>query len=161
MRFSRFPNSEGISPPKGFPASFSDSRLLRFPSSDGIPPSREFDSRYSLSRFVRLPISCATPLEADFTIDSKTGKVLYTHGVDITNAGGNWLSDPGYGKGTNARHYNPPVRGMVMAYKNVIIYASGRPVYYPHATCAGTKVLVVWVESESMGYAIKAKLTAP
>jgi hypothetical protein len=48
-----------------------------------------------------------------------------------------------------------------LANKNVIIYASGRPIYYPRATCAGTKVLVVWVESETTGYAIKAKLTAP
>ena len=58
------------------------------------------------------------------TVDTKTGKVLYTHGVDITNAGGTWLSGNQYGKGRNARHYNPPVRGMVMAYKDVIIYAT-------------------------------------
>ncbi len=45
--------------------------------------------------------------------------------------------------------------------KNEIIYASGRSIYYPRATCAGTKVLVVWVENESTGNAIKAMLTAP
>jgi Putative metal-binding motif len=48
-----------------------------------------------------------------------------------------------------------------LANKNVVIYASGRSIYYPRATCAGSMVLVVWVENESTGYSIKAKLTAP
>jgi len=58
------------------------------------------------------------------TIDTKTGKVLYSHGVDITNAGGKWLPGVGYGSGKNARHYNPPVEGLIMAYKDVIIFAT-------------------------------------
>ncbi len=90
-----------------------------------IAETREYLGRTSkdlLARFNRTLGKRA--FRAFKTVDTKTGEVLYTHAVDITNAGGNWLSGEQYGKGRNARHYNPPVRGMVMAYKDVIIYAT-------------------------------------
>jgi len=39
-------------------------------------------------------------------IDTKTGKILYTTGVDITNCGGKWLRPAHFG---SKRHYNPYV----------------------------------------------------
>ncbi|MFP6613278.1 MAG: PQQ-binding-like beta-propeller repeat protein, partial [Pirellulales bacterium] len=57
-------------------------------------------------------------------VDAKTGKVLYTHGVDLTNCGGAWLPQVGFGGGRNARHYNPFVIGCTMAQKDVIIFCT-------------------------------------
>ena len=58
------------------------------------------------------------------TVDAKTGKVLYTHGVDLTNCGGAWIPGVGYGGGRNARHYNPYVFGCTVAQKDVIVFCT-------------------------------------
>lgn len=58
------------------------------------------------------------------TVDAKTGKVLCTHGVDLTNCGGAWLPAVGFGGGRNARHYNPYVLGCTIAQKDVIIFCT-------------------------------------
>ncbi len=58
------------------------------------------------------------------TIDAKTGKILYEHGVDITNCGGAWLPGVGYGGGKYARHYNPGVGGWIMARKDVVVFGT-------------------------------------
>ena len=58
------------------------------------------------------------------TIDAKTGKLLYEHGVDITNCGGRFLPGVGYGGGKNARHYNPRVGFHMMAAKDVVVFAT-------------------------------------
>ncbi len=58
------------------------------------------------------------------TVDAKTGKVLYTHGMDATNCGGKWLPAVGYGGGRYARHYNPLVFGCTIAQKDVVIFCT-------------------------------------
>ncbi len=58
------------------------------------------------------------------TVDAKTGKVLYTHAMDATNCGGNWLPGVGYGGGRYARHYNPVVHGCTIAQKDVIVFCT-------------------------------------
>jgi len=57
-------------------------------------------------------------------LDTKTGKILYEHGVDITNCGGKFLPGVGYGGGKNFRHYNPRVESWVMARKDVIVFGT-------------------------------------
>jgi len=57
-------------------------------------------------------------------IDARTGKVLYEHGVDITNCGGNFLPRPNYGSGRYARHYNPNVGFCMIAQKDVVIFCT-------------------------------------
>jgi len=54
-------------------------------------------------------------------IDARTGKILYEHGVDITNCGGRFLPKPNYGTGRYARHYNPHVGFCMIAQKDVVI----------------------------------------
>jgi len=58
------------------------------------------------------------------TLDAKTGKILYEHGVDITNCGGKFIPQPAYGAGRYARHYNPGVSAWVMARKNVVVFGT-------------------------------------
>ncbi|NQU23940.1 MAG: PQQ-binding-like beta-propeller repeat protein [Candidatus Nealsonbacteria bacterium] len=58
------------------------------------------------------------------TVDAKTGKVLYTHGMDATNCGGKWLPGVGYGSGKYARHYNPLVGGCTIAQDDVVIFCT-------------------------------------
>jgi outer membrane protein assembly factor BamB len=58
------------------------------------------------------------------TVDTKTGKVLYSQAADVTNAGGALIPSGGFGSGRNARHYNPPVFGCTMAAKDVIIFCT-------------------------------------
>ncbi|MFP6872631.1 MAG: PQQ-binding-like beta-propeller repeat protein [Verrucomicrobiales bacterium] len=58
------------------------------------------------------------------TIDTKTGKILYEHGVDLTNCGGRFLPSVGYGGGKYARHYNPGVGPWTMARKGLVVFGT-------------------------------------
>ena len=54
-------------------------------------------------------------------IDARSGKIIYAHGIDITNCGGKFLPQPNFGTGRYARHYNPNVGFCMIAQKDVVI----------------------------------------
>jgi len=63
--------------------------------------------------------------EHDFRVltalDAKTGKVLYTHGVDISNAGGTWTRKVvTHGR----RQYEPPLHFAAIANGGVVVFCS-------------------------------------
>ncbi len=54
-------------------------------------------------------------------VDATTGKVLYQHGVDTSNAGGGWTRSVVSG---GRRSYEPPLGGAVIAHGGVVLFAS-------------------------------------
>jgi hypothetical protein len=76
----------------------------------------------------RLPEFEKTLNERDIRVlsamDTKTGNILYEHGVDVTNCGGRFVPGVGYGGGKNFRHYNPRVEAWIMARKDVVVFGT-------------------------------------